>query len=78
MAKAKLISDFEREIIRIGVDGGFNASQISRYIGRERSTVHKQIEAMTKAEIMGALPRPFICEQICTDIRENEVKHGQK
>lgn len=78
MARAKLISDFEREVIRIGVDGGFNSSQIARYIGRERSTVHKQIEAMTKADLMGSLPWPFMCEQICAAIRQNEASNGAK
>lgn len=46
MARAKYFSDFERDLIRVGVKLGKNAAEIARAMGRTDTGVRNQIKAM--------------------------------
>lgn len=78
MARGKYISDFEREIIKIGVHHGYKAPAIARYLGREKMTVYNHIKAMQAKGMMGGLPFDFLQEQICKGIDASEAEHAQR
>lgn len=69
MAKAKYITDFEREIIKIGHSQGIYPMQISRYLGRTRVAVHQQIEKMKQDGTIDDLPLAFVVDEIAEAIR---------
>tara|TARA_R110002096_G_scaffold216523_7_gene404428 strand:+ start:1169 stop:1387 length:219 start_codon:yes stop_codon:yes gene_type:complete len=69
MAKAKFISKFELDVIRIGVSRGFNAPQIGRFIGRNKLTVYNHIAAMKEAGTIGDVPMAFVVDEIAEAIR---------
>lgn len=69
MARGKFISDFEREVIRIGVSDGIKAPQIGRFLGRTKVAIYQQIEAMTAAGKMEPTTLPFVADEIAATIK---------
>ena len=70
MAKAKYISDFERDVIRIGVSRGIKAPQIARFLNREKMTIYNHIKAMQQAGTLENLPLCFVADEIARAINE--------
>lgn len=68
MAKAKYISDFERDVMRIGADRGYKAPQISRFLKRGKMVVYNHIKAMEKAGTLNDLPMCFVADEIAEAI----------
>ena len=64
MARGKFISEFERDVIRIGVDAGYKAPQIARFLGRTKVVVYRHIEEMTESGTIGNLPLAFVSSEI--------------
>lgn len=56
MARGKYFTDFERDLIRVGVKLGKNAAEIARAMGRTDTGVRNQIKAMQDAGTIGNLP----------------------
>jgi len=69
MAKAKYISSFERDVMRIGRAHGFSDAQIGRFCGRQRMTVGNHIKAMIKDGTIDDLPMGFVVDEIAEAIR---------
>lgn len=63
MARGKYFTDFERDLIRVGVKMGKNASQIARAMGRTDTGVRNQIKAMQDAGTLQNLPFGIIAER---------------
>jgi hypothetical protein len=70
MARAKFISDFERDVIRIGVSRGVNAPQIARFLGRTKVAVYQQIAAMDAAGALESGVLPFVADEIANAIKK--------
>lgn len=68
MAKATYISDFERDVIRIGYSRGIKAPDIARFLGRTKVAVYNQIKAMDAAGTLGDLPFCFAANEIAAAI----------
>lgn len=64
MAKAAYISDFERDVIRIGHSRGIKAPDIARFLGRTKVAVYNQIKAMDAAGTLENLPLCFVADEI--------------
>jgi dUTPase len=69
MARGQLITDQEREIIRVGVRMGLNAPEIARCLGRTKQAVYKQIYAMKKGGTINAEPFIFMETAIQNELR---------
>ena len=50
MARGKHFSEYERELIRIGIERGFNSVQIARALERTPQGVRRQINLMRAAD----------------------------
>lgn len=72
MAKGKFITELEREYIRIGYSIDLNAPAIAHYLGRDRVTVHNEINKMKKNETIGMIPFEFVVENIAKDMMRTE------
>ena len=70
MAKAKYISDFEREVMRIGHARGFNAPQIARFLKRGKMVVYNHIKRMEADGTLENLPLCFVVDDIAEAIRK--------
>lgn len=70
MAKGKYISDFERDVIRIGLAQGLKAPQIARFLKRGKMAVYNHIKAMETEGTLTTLPMCFIANEIGKAIRE--------
>lgn len=69
MSRGKYITKFEAEIIRIGVDRGFKAPQIARFLGRTKQAVYSYIEKMNADGTLDDLPFDFVADEIAEAIR---------
>jgi predicted transcriptional regulator len=69
MAKNSYITDFERDLIRIGFGSGLNASAIARYIGRNRMAVHNQMRNMSNSGTITLIPTGLSAENIAKDMQ---------
>ncbi|MCE8508336.1 helix-turn-helix domain-containing protein [Ruegeria pomeroyi] len=70
MAKAKYISDFEREVMRIGHSRGFNAPEIARFLKRGKMVVYNHINRMDADGTLSDLPLCFVADEIAEAIRK--------
>jgi len=77
MAKAKYISENEKQVIKIAYEAGFKAPSIARYLGRGKLAIYNHIEAMQKADMMATDAMDFLKDQICEGIKANEAKNGK-
>ncbi|MCG7626501.1 hypothetical protein MHM88_01685 [Epibacterium sp. MM17-32] len=68
MAKAKYISDFERDVMRIGHAKGYKAPQIARFLRRGKMVVYNHIKAMDEAGTLEDLPLCFVVDEIAAAI----------
>lgn len=64
MAKAKFISEFERDVIRIGHFQGTKAPAIGRFLNRSKQAIYNEIKAMTDAGTIDNRPMCFVCKEI--------------
>lgn len=69
MARGQLITDQEREIMRVGVRMGLKAPDIARCLGRTKQAVYKQIELMEQGGTIDAEPFPFMEKAIQNELR---------
>lgn len=69
MPRGTLISDFERDIIRIGKAKGIQNADIARALGRTRASVTQQVKAMTERGTLDELPLAFVVDDIADMIR---------
>lgn len=69
MARGKFITAFEAEIIRIGVNSGFKAPQIARYLGRTKQAVYAHIDKMKADDTLKNMPFDFVADEIAEGIR---------
>lgn len=69
MAKAKYISEFERDVMRIGHSKGLSAPQIARFLGRGKMVVYNHINGMIEDGTISALPMCFVADEIAEAIR---------
>lgn len=64
MARGKLITDFERDVIRIGISRGATYGQIAKFLGRTKPAVFNQAKAMREAGTLDNLPFCFVATEI--------------
>lgn len=69
MAKRKYISDFERDVIRIGHANGVSCTQIAKFCGRNRVTIWNHIRAMTDDGTITQLPFGFVVDEVAEAMR---------
>jgi len=74
MAKAKYITDFERDCIRIGVAAGATDAAIGRFLGRNKMAVGNHHKAMAAAGTLDNLPLAFVTDEIGRSILRHEVR----
>lgn len=72
MARGKFISDFERDVIRIGISRDLKAPQIARFLGRSKVAVYQQISAMEAEGTMENTVLDFVSEEIAQAIRRRD------
>ena len=70
MARAKYISPFERDIMRIGHSRGINAPTIARFLGRGKLVVYRHLQLMRDEGTLDDLPLCFVCDEIAEAIRK--------
>lgn len=70
MARARFITDFERDCIRIGKAYGVENATIARALKRTKPAITQQVQAMTEAGTLDNLPLAFVCEDIAAMLRE--------
>jgi transposase len=68
MAKAKYISEFERDVMRIGAANGYTAPQIARFLKRGKMVVYNHIKAMEAEGTLQNLPLCFVEQEIAAAI----------
>jgi len=68
MAKAKYISDFELDVIRIGVSQGHQGVAIAKYLGRSKQSVYGKIAEMKAAGTLENMPFDFVTSTIAVDL----------
>lgn len=73
MARAKYITNFELDIIRIGVANGFKAPAIARFLGRQKVAVYRHIEILRKSGTLHDVPFEFVANEIAKAIKQNEA-----
>jgi len=71
MAKSRYISEFERNIIRIGVAKGLNAPQIAKFLKRGKMVVYNHIKAMRADDTLNDLPVCEALDEIASAISES-------
>lgn len=64
MARGKFITDFERDLIRIGFARGMKAPQIARFLGRTKVAIYQQIAAMEAAGDLQPTVFEFVADEI--------------
>lgn len=69
MAHGKFISEFERDVIRIGIAHGLSVPQIAKFLHRNRVAIHNHKKAMEDAGTIDRLPFGFVCDEIANAIR---------
>lgn len=74
MAKAKYISEFERDVMRIGAANGYSAPQIARFLKRGKMVVYNHIKAMERDGTLGDLPLCFVADEIAAAIGKADAK----
>lgn len=70
MARGKFISEFERDVIRIGHARGVKNGQIAKYLGRTRECVWQQVRKMQADGTINNLPFSFAAEEIARAMKE--------
>ena len=74
MAKAKYITDFERDVIRIGVDRGIKAPAIARFLHRQKMAIYNHIAAMEQDGTIGDVMLEAVADEIAAAILANEAR----
>lgn len=69
MARAKFITDFERDCIRIGKSRGLDNATIARALKRTQAAIGQQVKAMDKAGTLDNLPMVLMVEEIAEMMR---------
>jgi IS30 family transposase len=64
MARARFFTEFERDLIRVGVAMGKTPPQIAEALNRTPQGVRVQVRAMRECGTLGNLPLPFTFEEI--------------
>jgi hypothetical protein len=72
MARGKLFSEYERELIRIGIERGFNSVQIARAIERTPQGVRRQINVMRAADRLAVSVFQAVADADAARVFENE------
>lgn len=78
MARGKFITDFERDMIRIGHSEGIGDATIARALRRTPASVGQQIKKMRAAGTLDDLPFVFVVEEIAEFIRKEGVIGGKR
>lgn len=69
MAKGPYITDFERDVIRIGIAAGIKAPKIALFLGRNKMGIYNQIKKMESDGTLQNVPLAFVCDEIAAAIR---------
>lgn len=72
MARGAYITEFEREIIRIGHARGLTGGQIAKYLRRERTGIYRIIKEMEDDGTLANVPFDFICDDVEAAIRARD------
>lgn len=67
MARARFFTDFERDVIRVGLYHGRKAPEIARFLGRTPVGVYQQIKAMRAAGTLENLPFGFVADDLAKE-----------
>ena len=73
MARAKYITDFEKDVIRIGVANGIKAPAIARFLGRKKMAIYRHIELLEQDGTLGNVPMEFVADEIAAAIKAKEA-----
>lgn len=76
MAHGKFITDFERDVIRIGVAHGISVPKIAIFLRRNRVAIHNHKKAMEEAGTLDDLPLGCVAEEIANAIRAKARANG--
>ena len=74
MARAKYITEFEKDVIRIGVANGFSAPAIARFLGRQKMAIYRHIELLREEGTLKNVPLEFVASEIANAIRQKEAQ----
>ena len=72
MARGKYVSDFEKDVMRIGVVRGKNITEIADYLGRTKMCVSIHVRKMRAAGTLENLPFGFLADDIAGDIEDGK------
>lgn len=76
MSRAKHITDFERDCIRIGLHHGLSGPQIAAFLGRHTNVIYAQRDKMRDNGTLENLPLDFMTEEIAEAIRRGARRNG--
>lgn len=78
MAKAKYITEVERDAIRVGLSIKLTAPAIGHYLGRSKQGIYNEIQRLEQDGTLRNLPVPFLVEALARDMmrKENERQAG--
>jgi IS30 family transposase len=72
MARGKHFSEYERELIRIGIERGLNSVQIAQAMERTPQGVRRQINVMRAADRMAVTVFGFVADAEAARVFESE------
>lgn len=64
MARGKFITDFEKDVIRIGISRGIAKATIARALKRRKSAIGQQVQRMADENTLDNLPMVFVVDEI--------------
>lgn len=74
MARGRLITDFERDFIRIGKVQGVDNATIARALKRTPASICQQVKAMEESGTIHAIPNVAMIDDIADMIRRAGAK----
>ncbi|WP_321363554.1 hypothetical protein [uncultured Celeribacter sp.] len=74
MARGRLITEFEKDCIRIGYARGIKNATIARALKRTEAAISLQIKAMKEAGTIGNLPLMFMVDDVAAMLRSAGAK----
>lgn len=72
MARGRYFTEYEKEIIRIGVAYDVPATLVAAYLGRTDRGVRAQIQRMRDADMLGGVPFELIAKPVAEAMRKVE------
>lgn len=76
MARGKLFSEFECDVIRVGLVSRHTYAQIARFLGRTPAGVAQMAKRMERAGTLGNMPFDFVRDDVAEQIAGAVAHNG--